>query len=73
MTDLALIKRRAKALVDGMLGKGEDGREKDPEAAERILRSRVKGRVDPLSRAITAELDRRASVRDPLAGWLGWE
>ena len=63
------VTEQAKTFVEEQL----NGEGKDPDAATRILRKRVSGRVDPMSKAITAELDKRANRLDPTAGWIGWE
>ncbi len=65
------IEQKARALVDNMLLDDGSGRGKDQEAAARALRRQVLNRVDPLSCAVKAELDRRAKRNG--FDWEGWE
>lgn len=70
------VVERAKMFVDGIFEE-TDGVVKDSDAATRVLRKRCKNRVDPMSKAISAELDRREGHHGPgghgLGDWPGWE
>ena len=65
------VETEARQFVEEQL----EGEGKDPKAATKILRKRVENRVDPMSTAIRAELDRRAHRHDPssISDWPGWE
>ena len=74
------VKQRASVIVERFVYSGGPGEKdkKDPEAAASALRNAVSGRVDPMSQAITLELDRRtksdrAKSLSGLGDWEGWE